>query len=407
MRRFTAKKLALARALDPLLGALFFCLGLRRRPGPIDDREIRRILVFEFQFLGDVVMATPALRALRKRFPRASITLAAPASAAGIERHLPWVDRVVTFDCPWASHRYDWASLVRTCRFVKRLRSTPWDLTVEVRGDLRNILLAFFTGARRRVSFAVTGGDYLLTDVVPYQAGHLKHQLEGNLEVMKYLGCDIGENFPELAIDEEADRSVRDTLVGLGRPLIGLHPCASRANKWWEISKWVEVADRLVEEHGATLVLIHGPAATDREMISRIGESVRHKERCLSYSRSLSHLIAMIGRLDLLIALDSVASHIAAAVRTPFVTLFGPQDPDYIRPYHFLGRVVIGEGFPCDCGGECRYGSDNRCMKAIETGDVLKAARDVLRDRLEAERGHTTMREPPLGGARHEQNEIR
>ncbi len=378
MRRFNSSKLAFARTLDPVLAALFSCMGRRRRHGPIDDREIRRILVFEFQFLGDVVMATPALRALRKRFPEASITLAGPAAAAGIERHLPWVDEVVTFDCPWASHRYDWAALVRTCRFVKRLRSAPWDLAVEIRGDLRHIVLAFLSGARRRVGFAITGGGYLLTDVVPYDDTFLRHQLEGNLEVFRHLGCDVSENFPELALDPASERRAWEFLQNMKRPVVGIHPCASKANKLWEVEKWIELIERVAREEQASVVLLHGPAPLDRELAERVYNGLRSREKCHRFSRSLSDLISVIHGMDLLIALDSAASHIAAAVGTPFITLFGPQDPAFTRPYHYRGRVVSQAGFSCPCRASCIYGTDNRCMKGIEVEDVWGAFKELM-----------------------------
>jgi len=379
MRRFNPKHLTLARLIDPLLGIL--ALGWRRfgASPPGADAEVWRIIVFEFFFLGDLIMATPALRALRRRFSRAEIVLLAPTAAVGLKRNLPWIDRLVTFDCPWSAHRYDPRTLWQAVRVVRRLRRERWDLAIELRGDLRNICLAALIGARRRAGFATTGGSRLLTDIVPYDDSLLKHQLEGNLEVVRHLGCDVSENLPELAQQENDDLAAEREFRVLSMPVIGVHPSAGRDNRLWESAKWAQLVDRLVAEFEASIVILHGPSQRDRELAREIYDRTGRKERCRLLSPSLTNLVALVRRLDLLIALDSAPSHIAAATATPFVSLFGPQTPDLTRPYHFSGRVVVKDGFPCrPCGIRCAYGIDNRCMKAITVEDVLGAARDLL-----------------------------
>lgn len=359
---------------------------------------VKNIIVFEFFFIGDLIMATPVLKALRNKYPDAEITLLAPPSASGMKPNFPWIDRIVTFHCPWSSHQYDCRSWIETFRLIRYLRSFRWDLAIELRGDILNLLLAFLIKARRRIGFALAGGEYLLTEVVPYDDTFLKHQLEGNLEVVRYIGCDVSENLPELVVDIDSSRTVQSYLKHLKRPIIGVHPCTSNPNKLWENKKWAQVIDMIIIDNLATVVLLYGPSEKDKEIASEIYSQISSKGQCLLFSQSLSSLIALIAQIDLLIAMDSAASHIATAVRTPFITLFGPQDPELTRPYHFIGRIIIKEGFDCrPCGRQCINGRDNRCMKAIEVQDVLKQVNDLLRggeERTTVETARETAYEP-------------
>jgi heptosyltransferase II len=244
-------------------------------------------------------------------------------------------------------------------------------MAIEMRGDLRNILLAYPSGAKRRVGFGITGGEYLLTDVVPYDDEFLKHQLEGNLEVVRFLGCDISENFPELALDPEAERSVAAFLEKHPKPVIGIHPGASRKNRLWDVGNWARLVDRIIENLHATVIVLHGPSDEECALAGKIRGLVSSNHRCVPYCETISHLISMIHHLDLLVALDSFSSHIAPSVGTPFVTLFGPQNPQLTRPYHFNGSIAVVEEMPCrPCGARCIYGDNNRCMKELSLDKV-------------------------------------
>jgi lipopolysaccharide heptosyltransferase II len=333
---------------------------------------MKKIVVFEYYYLGDLVMATPALRALRGRFPDAEIDLVAPSSAHGMNRHFPWIDKIIPFRSPWTSDRLPFASMVlSTFRLLNRLRGSRYDMAIELRGDLRNILLAYLSGAKRRVSFGITGGEYLLTDVVPYDDEFLKHQLEGNLEVVRFLGCDTSENFPELAVVPDAERSVAAFLEKHPKPVIGIHPGASKKNKLWEVGKWAQLVDRMIVDLDATVMILHDPSNEESELAGTIRHLVASDNRCVPYCGTISHLISMIHHLDLLVALDSFSSHIAASVGTPFVTLFGPQNPQLTRPYHYNGRIAFIEDVACrPCGTRCIHGDDNRCMKEISLDKV-------------------------------------
>lgn len=384
MRWFNQEKLANGRHLDRMLRAGFRLSSLFSSKSLPEPRPVRSIVVFEPYYLGDLIMATPALRALRKRFPGAVIDLVAPRPAKDLEGHFPWIDRIVPFRCPWTSERVSLPSMIGdTLRLLRDLRGKRYDMAIDLRGDMRNIMLAYLSGAKRRVAFDITGGEYLLTDPVPYDDRFLKHQLEGNLEVARFLGCDTSENLPELALDPRAEASVAAVLEGRPGPTIGIHPAASKRNKSWETGKWGRLACLMIERLSATVIVFHGPSREEADLAADIRALSRSGDRCVLYGGTVSQLISMIGRLDVLVALDSFASHVAAAVGTRFVTIFGPGQPSLTRPYRFGGDIVLVEDVPCrPCGATCRFGEDNRCMKEISVEDVWsRVARNVPRAR--------------------------
>lgn len=372
MRWFNQDKLARGQVVDKILRTAFRLFSPRITRSSANCCKTGKIVVFEPYNLGDLVMATPALRALRKKFPDADIDLVAPLSAKGLENHFPWINRIIPYRCPWKSDRVPIPSMVLdTCRLVKHLRGTGYDMAIELRGDLRNIALARLSGAKRRVSFAITGGEYLLTDVVPYDDEFLKHQLEGNLEVVRFLGCDTSENLPKLAVDPEAEISVAALLKEYPKPIIGIHPGASRKNRQWEVEKWARLIDRMVGSLSATVIILHGPSSEEAALARNIRDHVVSTDRCVPFGGNISELVSMVKQVDLVVALDSFASHVAAAIGTPFVALFGPQNQYLTRPYHYNGSLVLIEDMACrPCGAECLFGDDNRCMKGISVESV-------------------------------------
>jgi ADP-heptose:LPS heptosyltransferase len=123
--------------------------------------------VFDFHLIGDIVLLTPLLKALRERYPDAHLCLVAGPWAAELLAGTDWVSVLEPFEAPWVKYGQGWRGLWRCLRLLWTLRKTHWDWGIEVRGDVRQIALMFFSGAKRRIGYAFTGGQQLLTDVVP------------------------------------------------------------------------------------------------------------------------------------------------------------------------------------------------------------------------------------------------
>src|SRR5688500_1344460 len=202
--RVTPKKVAAFRFLDALSLPVRPFLRGRRTPG-----EIRSILVLEPWHIGDVVLATPALRALRARFPAARITLLGKQHAEELLRHSGLVDDVIVFDIPWTAKtgkyspgRYD-RKAIRN--LIAELRARKFDLTVDARMDLRSNVITWLTGAPRRVGYDFGGGSFLLTDAVAADPDS-HHRVEDWLALMEPLGGG-GQFDPLLSVSDEERES--------------------------------------------------------------------------------------------------------------------------------------------------------------------------------------------------------
>ena len=117
------------------------------------------------------MMATSTLQAIRRGFENSKITLLAAPFAKDLKENIPWVDKLITFRCPWSPMFRDYSlqSFKDAWKTLTRLRTDKYDLAIDLRGDFRNILFMYLTGAKRRVGYDITGGGCLLTDVVPFE----------------------------------------------------------------------------------------------------------------------------------------------------------------------------------------------------------------------------------------------
>jgi ADP-heptose:LPS heptosyltransferase len=311
-------------------------LGLARAPRPRPLEEVRDILVLRLDRIGDVLMCLPALHDLRAAAPRARIRLAVGRWSETIARGFP-VDEVLVWSAPWVGRPAEGASSFSALAFKARaLRSARLDLALDLQGDLRASLLLWLTGAVRRVGYANTGGDYLLTDVVPLD--ETVSWVEQNRRAVAQATGRVAEDLRVDPLTAE-DRSFAEQLLqseGLlsRRPLVGLHPSGGRRLKQWPVVRWVEVASRLQRECGAT-ILVTGSTA-DGALATGLAEGLSAPPVDLTGRLDVRQTLAVIGRLDLFLSPDTGPMHLACAAGTPTVSVFGPSDS--VR--YFTGREL-------------------------------------------------------------------
>ena len=203
MRVFNPSKLRYARILD-FLARFIFRIGRDEKNvlhQPLHDLSPKKILFIESHLIGDVVMAIPALQALRARADPSHITLVAGPWAKDLLGNQDLVDEFVETRFPWSAYDYSILNIKSLLTVLRKLRRTHWDVGIDCRGDIRNIFFLYFTGAKRRVSYNFTGGEYLLTDVIR-DVPHLEHIIDHNLNVATQLGCTNMSNEPTLFISK-------------------------------------------------------------------------------------------------------------------------------------------------------------------------------------------------------------
>ena len=208
----------------------------------IRPAEVKEILLIRTAYIGDVVMTLPLLKPLRERFPQARISFLTATRAAAVLENNPYLDEIVRYDPFWfyptpkAGYR----------SFVRELRRTPYDLVIEARGDIRELLfLVRPLKARHKVGHDVGGGGYLLTDVVPY--GGLKHKVEYHLDIARHLGCPDGPVEWGVYLGGEEQKSVDEVLgrAGIAGAFVALHPGSRLPLKRWFPERYAALCDEL------------------------------------------------------------------------------------------------------------------------------------------------------------------
>ena len=373
------------RFLTALADVLGYCIwapiNLLRRTSEIASADVKRILVIRTAYVGDVVMTLPMLKPLKELYPDAEITFLTSSAASDIPAGNPCVTDVLTYDAFWFYPKGFAKAIGEYFRFLKVLRSRQYDLVIEARADIRDILLlAYAARSRYRISYGVGGGGYLLTHTVPFR--ELKHKVDYHLDIARFLGAKTDGIEWGLSVGP----TVRDTAGKLlaggasdgSSVLVGIHPAGRMPLKCWEPSRFASLADELISGHGAR-VFFTGSAG-QRALVDDIILDMAHEAENLAGRTTLPELAAIIDELDLFVCNDTAALHIASAMKTPCVAIFGPSKSMETGPYGNVHRVVEKD-FPCryDCDeSTCHWRLENECMTAICVADVLEAATTVL-----------------------------
>lgn len=341
-----------------------------------------KIVVFCPNLIGDTVMATPAFRALRRGFPGATIVGVIKPHVAPVLDGLPFFDRLIGFD-PKARARQ-----ARTLPALRALRAERPDLAVLFPNSFRSGLMAWLSGASRRVGYARGGRDALLTDrlIEPRDKSGKRVPnpiVEYYLELPRRLGCPTDSLRTELATtaadEAAADRAWADLGLPHNEPVVCLNTGgAFGPAKNWPVEHFATLARRLATENGLSVLVICGPS--ERANARAIATQADHP-RVVSLADqplSLGLSKACVRRSTLLITTDSGPRHFAAPFRVPVLSLFGPTFIAWTRMHDPLA-VHLVQPVPC---GPCQKPvcplGHHRCMRELSPESVHRAAVRML-----------------------------
>jgi ADP-heptose:LPS heptosyltransferase len=289
---------------------------------------VERIVLFRALHLGDFLCSVPALRALRRRFPNAEITLIGLPWAREVVDRFPYVDAFVEFPGYRCLEGVDW-SPARSWDFFQQSRSVGYDLAIQMHGDgsKSNGFVARL-GARATLGYRPPQGGRLGLLDLELQMRPREHEIIRCLRLVEPLGA-VGSTELEfrvtmadwLEIEAVAERLGLD-LMG---PVIGVHPGAKTPDKRWPVERFAATADRLATELGAQVVVTG--SADELPLAQRVASSISAPAFIAAGETSIGGLAALLAAMKLLVTNDTGVSHLAAAVRTPSVVLFGPTDP--------------------------------------------------------------------------------
>jgi heptosyltransferase-2 len=336
----------------------------------IEPSNIRRILIRSTNWIGDAVMTTPAMGAVRAAFPHSEITVAAnPATAELLQSH-SYCDRVLLYD-KQGLHRGGRGFL----KFCRVLRDEQFDLAILFQNAMEAALMAFVARIPRRAGWTTDCRGLLLTHGVTLTESDLRlHHTDYYLKMLHQLGIAGGDGNLHLDCSEPERAWARD-ILGQGT-WVAINPGAAYGSaKRWIPERFAAVGDRLSDEFGCQIVLTGGPA--ERSIGFDISSNMRNRPLNLIGGTSIRQLMALLERCRLVVTNDSGPMHIAAALRVPLVALFGPTDHRTTSPLTSSSCIVRKKTDCAPClKRQCP--KDHSCMKAIEVEDVLNAARTLL-----------------------------
>lgn len=342
--------------------------------------EKEKISVVLPNHLGDVVMATPALRALRRGRPEARIRAVVPRALASVLRGSPWIDEFVPHEIHAAGGVL--GKLRARLALARELRGS--DLVVVLPNSFASALLAFASRAPRRLGYARAGRGLLLSEAVPAPRASgrfVPTAMERYyLDLVRRLGCpDTGthvELFVEAGAEAECEARFRAAGISKLAPLVCLAPGAGFGpSKLWPLSYVAEVATALRAD-GAQVALVHGPG--EQALADRICELAGAGIVSLGgEGMSLSLLKSVLSRAQLLICNDAGARHVAAAFEVPTLVLMGPTAIGYTN-LNLKRTKLLREPVECSPCQRKVCPIDHRCMTRLLPARVLAEARAAL-----------------------------
>ncbi len=345
------------------------------------------ILMVKLSAIGDVLHTLPALNALRQAFTDAHITWLVEEAAAALVQGHPALDRVLV--CRRKSWIRDWragqrkAVLAETVDFVARLRDTVYDVVLDFQALLKGAVWITLCRGKRKIGFDrgmehMEHSYWFLNERIPPISMEV-HALERNLLMLEPLGIrNVQEIVYRLPVTTEHRSLAKRLLQPLSDtgPIVCINPVAKWETKLWTTGGFAAVADRLIAEAGATVVFTG--ATEDRKVIDDIRSQMSQHALDVSGKTDLMTLAALYEAADGVISTDTGPMHLAAAVETPVVALFGPTAPWRTGPYGKQHRVIrLGTACsPCFR----RSCVDPVCMRDIDVESVFKAMVGVLND---------------------------
>lgn len=340
----------------------------------------RRVLVLRLDRLGDVVLTLPLLQVLRERFPHAYIAAMVQPACADVVRGHPAVNEVLVYDKTGKHHGWN-----ANWRFARRLRKMDFDTAIAAHPSARSHVLPWLAGIPVRIGWDWKGWRrrWPLTHALPHRKQQgARTESDYTLELLQPFGITIEGVRPKISVQADAAERMEQRLREAGwaapQPLLAIHPSASCVSKRWMPERFAAVADRFAAE-GFRICLVAGP--DDVARVRAVQAAMRAPAVDLSGRLSVAELAALLARCRLLISNDSGPVHVAAAVGTPTVDIFGRNAPA-LSPRRWgpagPGHVVLQKDVGCVVCLAHNCDIEFKCLTTLQTDEVYQAATALL-----------------------------
>lgn len=311
---------------------------------PVDMSKVERAVIVRLSAIGDVVHTMPIAHALKSAFPHLHLTWVVEDRCEQMVRSNPFVDEIVTVPRHrWRAARRRVKTWSEVSELIRNLRHRRFDLALDMQGLMKSALIAYFCGAPKRYGYHwQREGARFLVRAVPVNPASI-HVVQQYLDVARFLGAepttvDFGIRVPD-SVRDEAARLLAE--LGVGGEYLVINPSAGKDVKRLPTATVARIVDR-VEEVGLPVVLVGH--SSDAVLGQEIASSARRPVRSLIGRTDLIHLAAVLKGAKVHLCGDTGSGHIAAALNTPVVSVFGPTDPDRSGPYGQREGVISRYG---------------------------------------------------------------
>jgi len=325
---------------------------------PKQPPEIKKIIVIELKYIGDIIVSTPVYTALKQRFPNAKIDVAVPKGMEDILFGNKNINKIVTMDKekPALDETYDLGIILHngTKKISKLLKQK-----------------AKFRIGCTRVGISEPKGYYLHRKTKPSK---WQHKVFDNLDVLKTIGINVINPKLELFVNPKARKSVQAKLTKKGiktkDKILIIHTPPQHKTHQWLPERFAELSDILSKNYK----VVFTGSEKDLSLVNNIFYKMHNKAINMVGVTTISEFIALTERADLMISVDTGAMHVAAALKKPVIALFGAGDPKIWHPFSENSKVIYKNEVCTSCmKHHCTHKAHMECMKAITVKDILEA----------------------------------
>ncbi|GAL85961.1 glycosyl transferase family protein [Sporocytophaga myxococcoides] len=315
-------------------------------------KDLRNILCIRLDNMGDVLMTTPALRALKDSFPERKITLLTSSAGKAVAQFIPTIDKVIVFDTPWVKNNGTFSSS-KTFEMIELLKRENFDgaiiFTVYSQNPLPAAMLCHLAEIPKVLGYCRENPYHLISEWVPEEEPltEIKHEVIRQLDLVGYAGCYIANKELNICLPSDYDSDITELLKGKGIKqgnYIVIHPGASEEKRMFPLDKFSEAANLLVDRLGIPVVVTGNKE--ERKLAEEIERNTDNKVINLAGELDLSGFIALIKKAKVVVSNNTGTVHIAAATQTPVVVLYALTNPQH-APW-CVPHVVLPFDVPAD-----------------------------------------------------------
>jgi len=339
--------------------------------------QAKRILIFNVNWLGDVLFSSATIRNIRRNYPNSYIACIIPSRCYPILKGNPHLDEVIIFD-EHDRHK----GVFEKLNFISLLKKKNFDTVFLLHRSFSRALICRLAGIKQRIGHYTKKRAFLLTKkIIPPKKDSL-HRIDYYLDVIEKAGLRVEDRYLDFFFTPEDEASVNNfyqkNLLKDRDFVVAINPGGNWMPKRWPVDYWAQLADKLIDETGAKIIITG--SISDLLLATKIKDAMRQAPLIACGVFNIKQLGALAHRVDLFITADTGPLHIANAVGAKkIIAIFGPTAQNITGPYPAINAVVLQKDTACPVPCYKVNCIDNRCMRAVTPQDVLAQVKQIFK----------------------------